>query len=591
MSDSVKLATTTKDLLPAAQRYLHGYAINSVKPYPEHPDMIRVNYFSQALPKPQFRDDQWDWGDCGARAILAWIYMREMTGDMIFGKETEFGERKSLLHILSPDTGMPIVPDLSKPEEGEFYYESWDQGRTLQALVAMWLTEPDKAAKEDLRKRIDKMIFGLNQAATHGIDPKFGPYAIFPIEGGLNKPANKIPCPAAGPLIEPLVKYWAVTGDGATREFIEELLAGVFSGKEGIYSVFEEDGSFYRQFHGHTAVALGIARFGKTLYEKGETQRGLELLRWAKMVYDWIIAPSNVHSGSSWGWFPEHTGGDDLAFQDYAEICCVADMIEYAAFLANCATLDSEFEDWDALWDHVERYTFNSILPTQFKVDEEYKAALKAARASDPEQESASSLEDDLAVAERLEGGWVALFMPNELFIRESNGTIDMYTAGCCSHSAPRGLYACWKSAVADDGEMVQVRLPIYRRSDALTQTVTEGPDLVRQEIQLHQPRLLCVRIPDWADMGKVEAKDAKGNKLPFAIKGHWLQFERLESGADVCITYPLSERQSSEKVAREGNMDNSPIAEQRAYTATYRGNIVVDMQPQVDILSVFRAG
>ncbi|MBN1488659.1 MAG: hypothetical protein JXA69_01975 [Phycisphaerae bacterium] len=815
-----------KDLLPAAQDMLRGYMVKSVKPMPEHPGMIRVNYFSKALPEPLFRDDQWDWGDCGARAVQAWIWLREMTGDRHFGEAVEQGEIKALLHVLAPDTGMPFVPERSKPQEGTYYYEMWDQGRTLRALVAMWQAETTEQAKTDLRGRIDKMISGLSQSATRGSDPKFGSFAIYPFEGGRNVPTNTCALPAAGQLVEPLAEYWAATGDVTTREFLDELLAGVFSGKEGKYARFEEDGSFYGHFHGHAATALGVAKFGKALCEKGEKKRGLELLRWAKKVYDWTVSPHNGHGGSSWGWFPENTGEDQQSVKEYAEICCVADMIEFAALLAECAEFDSQLHEWDSLWDHVERYTFNTILPLQFRITDEYKAALKhaitgnkiqngyvqfeldangcfnhetaghqtlitdtksaisqltygvaydgkqavwrykagirvqpvgfdsdtsrtvtpagidgvvqtmdkalriesqsvcgdgpyivrrlrivnagqaqlrdvrlscmvnvdtvdydhdvgqvesdtgwavvhdqagsswAGFAGDPKPGyitaddvqqlvagdgfdwkqskrsfhgnvalaagwdlgaldagesktvtvtyagasnrydlhralrhekfpekpvSSESIDAALAVAERLAGSWVALFMPNEWYCRQPDGPVEIYTAGCCAYSGPRALYACWKSAVADDGQTVKIRMPVCCRSEVLIQTVTEGPDLVRQEIRMHQTRLVSVRIPDWADIGKTQACNGRGDRLQLRTDGRWLQLGKIRQDTTVTITYPLSDRESTERVAGAGkSMGFSPATEQRSFTAIYRGNIVIGMKPRPETLPVF---
>lgn len=579
-------ATYTKDLFPAAQRFFHGFMVKSVVPWDGHPGMIHVNYYSKTLPEPLFKDDQWDWGDCGSRAILDWIYLREMTGDKAFGLQTELGERAMLAHILAPDTGMVYVPTASKPEEGTYYYHIWDQNRTLTTLVAMWQTETYQTIKAVLKTRTDKMITGLSQAATRGNDPKYGPYAIYPYDGGKSKLVNTIPCPAGGPLIEPLTKYWVATGNEATRKFLDELVAGVFSGKEDHYSVFEQDGSFYGHFHGHIATALGIARYGKALYEKGEKTRGLELLQWAKKVYDWTISPNNINAGSSWGWFPENVG-DQQSIKECAEVCCVADMVEYAGLLASCATLDESLKDWDALWDHVERYTVNSILPTQFVITEDYKTALKAAETVKPA--AGHSLDADLAIAERIDGGWVALFMPNELCTRQPDGLVEQYTGGCCGYSGGRALYACWRSAVADDGQAAQIRLPICRKSKALTQTVTEGPDLVRQEIKLQQPRLLSVRVPDWADISKVKVTNAKGVRLPYSVKERWLQFGKQKADTSICITYPLIMRLSNEKVGGSGkSMDFSPASEKRTFTAVYWGNRVIGMQPKADVFPIF---
>lgn len=813
----------SKDLLPSARAVMRGYMIKSVAPLPQHPDMIRANYYSKALPKPLLIDDQWDWGDCGARAVQAWLYMREMTGDKSIGKEIEQGEVRSLFHVLAPDDGMACVPERSRPDEGSYYYEMWDQGRTLRALVHLWKTETDKAGKQAIRGRIDKMIRGLSRTATRGTDPCLGAYAIFPPSVGPNRPTNTIPCPGAAQLIEPLAQYWAATGDGSVRVFLDELVAGALSGREGGDSVFNPDGSFHGHFHGHVSGALGVGRYGKALFVRGEKSRGMELLKWSKRIYDWTISPNNPHRGSSWGWFPENVGYDALNVKEYAEICCVADMVEYAAFLAACADLDPALREWDALWDHVERYTLNSILPTQFAINAHYRAALAAVAgrsissgyvtfeqddtgcfnhetaghqtletksgarlsqvvygvaydgktasfryrtggqvlnegfvteraasgakpgrsvvttadgalkvetgavcgsgpyvlrtttvtnvgkelvrdvrlsctvnpdtrnyaddtadarddgsvvlrsstgdawfgmAAQPKADytaigdavellsddrfgwdaakksfrgnavarlvwrlgdlaagearavtvtlSAASAEDeitrslnheefparpappdglkaDLAVAERMAGGWVALFMPGELFCMNSAVGMEIYTAGCCSYSGPRALYACWKPTLADDGVTASLRMPICRDSSVLTQTVNEESGAVRQSIAMHVPRVLRVRIPDWADMSGVRVTDSKGSECPCTVDGRWLDLGEQRADAQITLMYPLVVRKSTEAVGGAGkSMGFSPVSEQRTYTVTYSGNRVVAIKPGSEVLPIF---
>lgn len=823
-SESGAAATaTSKDLLPAARAALHGYMAKSVASIPGRPEMVRANYYSKALPKPMLKDDQWDWGDCGARAVEAWIYMREMTGERAFGVAIEQGLVNSLMHVLAPETGMAYVPELSRPAEKDYYYEMWDQGRTLRALVTLWRSQKTDSGKRLARERIDRMIAGLSLTATRGVDPKHSAYAIYPPDAGRNRPRNTCPLPGAGQLIEPLAEYWAATGSVPARRFLDELVAGALSGREGRDSLFNEDGSFYGHFHGHAATALGIGRFGKALYVRGERRRGMELLRWSKKVYDWATSASNVHGGSSWGWFPENTGCDYLQVKEYAEVCCVADMVEYAAFLAACAGLHPSLQQWDGLWDHVERFTLNGILSTQFRVDRYYMAALRASvsrnrvcneyitfeqdesgcfsheavghqtlegqgtgrisqlvysvayddlkasflyqsgggiasdgfvvdsvestadrprslvrtadaallidssaecgdgpyvlrtfvltnvsgrilrdvrlsctinpdtrsydsdvaevgndgsivvhsadgqdwvglrgqpaadylsvgeavellrhdglswqnpeglykgngggrlgwrlgdmnagekrtititlAAAKTEEEltkslshfkypmkpaSADPLQNDLATAYRLDGGWVALFMPGELFCR--NGGMEIYTGGCCSYSGSRALYACWKSAVADFGGTAYVRIPVCRRSVVLDQDVTEGAGVVRQRITLNMSRKLSVRIPDWADIRRVQVSNSKGARLSFDRSGRWLHLARAGAGSRFTISYPLVKTEVSDAVGGAGkSMGFSPVAEQRTYTVVYSGNRVVRITPASSVLPVFR--
>ena len=380
----------SKDLVPAAERALHGFMVRCPEPVPGHPELYRASFGDVGLPVPAVGHAQWDWGDCTGRAVEAWLYVREMTGDGRFGREVEEGQRATLLWLLNPDKGMPCVPDRSDPAKGIYHYQMWDQGRTLRALVRWWLAEADAARRADLQQRIEKMIAGLSSIAKRGHDAQYGDYAVYPFDnltGG--QPGNDLVIMRGGQLLEPLAMYWAATGDPAVRRFTEEILAGVLSGHEGdsydewtkrIF-VFGPDGSFASHFHDHVSIALGAARFGTALVQRGEREEGLRHLRWAKLVYDWTLSPANVNVGSTWGWFPENTGMDNTQAREICEICCTADQIELASVLAAAATLDPALAAWDALWDHVERYTLNTILPAQFAITPRYRELVSQAAA------------------------------------------------------------------------------------------------------------------------------------------------------------------------------------------------------------------
>ena len=563
------------------------------------------------------------------------------------------------------------------------------------------------------------------------------------------------------------------------------------------------------------------------LYRSGETARGLELLKWAKRVYDWTLSPQNVSAGSTWGWFPERTDLDNKDAREHAELCCVADMIEFAAVLAEAATLDPSLADWDALWDHVERYTINGILPIQFVPNERYKSLLQKILASRPvirnayiefeadsagcfdheaaahqtlrtdtfgslsqmvygveydgrrawfshaggqpatphglvverpcardgetlkgavrtqdaavrietsaacgqgpyvirslrvinastadlqhvrvflaanldsriySQERATAdprrgraivqctgapelvaaaadgpvdfltvdaphvllgegsfdwhkprqsydgnaavtfgwelgtlkpgeartvavtlavasdadeleralarqpftakttpggyLEPASSAADRLTGSWVALYFPEDLVYPGSDGMPTMCLSGCCGYSGPRGLYAGWKPAVATKGKDLLVRLPISRKSPDLEQVVTEGQDLVTQQITVLTDRRLRVRIPDWAEPAKVQAERAGGGRAEFTSQGRWLDFGNIAAGTSLIIRYPLLTRTTVERVGGSGsNAGFSPAQQKRTFTATWRGNRVIRLEPNGKQLPVF---
>ena len=171
-----------KDLLTPARRAAIGFMLACPSPVDRHPEIRRAAFMCMGLPMPIIAHDQWDWGDCTARAVRAWIWSREMTGDMETGKEMERAQKAALLHVLLPDTGLAYVPDRSDPGHDVYHCQMWDQGRTLRALVLWWQSEKEEAIKSDLQKRIDQMIIGLREIAERDADAVFGPYAIYPCD-------------------------------------------------------------------------------------------------------------------------------------------------------------------------------------------------------------------------------------------------------------------------------------------------------------------------------------------------------------------------------------------------------------------------
>ena len=117
----------------------------------------------------------------------------------------------------------------------------------------------------------------------------------------------------------------------------------------------------------------------------------------------------------------------------------------------------------------------------------------------------------------------------------------------------------------------------------------TRRTSVTDEEIAMHQSRRLSVRIPDWADLRQVVANDGQGKGSAFDVKGRWLHFGEVRAGGRILVTYPLTERISTETVGGAGkSMGFSPVAEQRTYTVTWRGNIVVGMKPTPKALPVF---
>jgi len=601
-----------KDLVPVAERSMRRFMVLNPQPMPDHPDLYLMRYDCYGVP-PRLGHNQWGFGDATGRAVRSWLFVREMTGEKSFGRQVEQGQRKLLLWLLTPEDGLACVPNLSDRAKGRYYYHMWDQGRTLRALVAWWLAETDREARAALKGRVHKMIDGLDKIASHRADPEHGECVTF--AGGVCDKgvwAGTFSPRPAGQLLEPLAVFWDATGDEKAGRLADAICNGVLAG-----DMFGPDGAFTGHFHNKSSILVGIARYGAALCKRGDTAKGVALLETAKRSYDWTLSPGNPNVAGSWGWFPENTGGNTRA-RTICEICCTADMIELAAVLAAAAPLDPKLGACDALWDHVERYTVNNLVDSQFTITPAYRELI-------------GRVGGDLDLAGQLVGAWSGYHQPHDLItFRRSDGRLEMLMGCCCNYSGTRGLYACWKEIVRDDGRTLSVRLPLSRRSKTLSQEVTEaaGPGgekgsggekggekgsgtfcakhppgrsgkrsltpfsrSVKQTLHLAAPRRLRVRIPDWADLGAVRAVTAEGKPLAFSFQGRWMELGDLRAQTKLVVTYPLVARTTVERVGgKSWAEDFAPADDKRRCTVHWLGNRVVGFQPEGEILPIYPA-
>ena len=281
----------------------------------------------------------------------------------------------------------------------------------------------------------------------------------------------------------------------------------------------------------------------------------------------------------SWGWFPENNGNNTRS-RTVCEICCTADMIELAAVLAAAAPLAPKLAGWDALWDHVERYSVNNLVHSQFTITPAYRKLI-------------GEIGGDLGLARQLVGAWSGYHQPHDLVsFRRSDGRIEMLMGCCCNYSGTRGLYACWKEIARDDGRTLSVRLPLSRQSKTLSQEVREGEGSVKQTLRLKAPRHLRVRIPDWADLQAVRAVTSEGKPLTFSFEGRWMDLGGLPAQTKLLVTYPVLARATLERVGgKSWSEDFAAAANKRQCTLHWLGNRVVGFQPPGEILPIYAPG
>ena len=399
------------DLVSISRIHLEGYLTKSPERLPGPEGFYRASFPCQLLPVPTCGHDQWDLGDCTARAIRSWVFMREITEDLTTGRDVEMGQRRFLLSLLNPVTGLVYVPKLSdktqgsylwadakeenplgepaqptteKRHVGTYYYGVWDQGRTLRALADWYRLVPED--RDMLTPYIERMITGFDRFATvRGTDPQWGPYAGWRGDTYSNLEPQGVGWvgTVAGIMIEPLVMCAEVMDDPRALNLAVLFTNCTLGGHEadGLPPTtdfttfrFNPDGSFSNHFHTKTAVLVGIVKLSRYLADHGNTDLAVRYLRRVRTVYEWILSPDNPAHGSRTGWFPDFMYPGHVAKN--GEICCVSDMIELAEAMADCWDLSPEFHDWADLHDDVEAFTVNLLSRSQIRLTPEYKELL-----------------------------------------------------------------------------------------------------------------------------------------------------------------------------------------------------------------------
>lgn len=594
------------DPVSQARAGIEGYMVKAPQRLPGPEGYFRATFRSWILP-PKFGHDRWDWGDCTARAVLAWISLREMTGDTTTGLEVEQGQRRLLLSILHPETGLVYEPELSDRKKGRYHYHIWDQSRTLHALVRWYQTSPqDRGTIEPL---ITRMINGLDRYATiRGTDPTWGPYAGWQSDEYTDyKPGAQVGWVnmRAGICIEPLVMYAEPTGDARVLDLAIRFANCALGGHEcdpvpadaprrpelsGIPAnrdfVFGDDGSFTGHFHTKSSTLIGIVKLARYLGTHGHLEEAKHYLGRVRQIYDWIFEPNNSNRGSRIGWFPEQLFPNTSRV--VCETCCQADMSELAAAMASCCTLAPEFHAWANLYDDAEALSVNTAARSQFRITPEYEKLL----AKIPGKELTTALE----TARRFEGGWTAKFYPDDLVFIENDGSLQILGWGCCAYSGFRALYSGWQAALGYNHGTLRINF-LLRRQSPRGVVETKVPLTGEATVELRQDARVLMRVPSWLKPDQLKlAVAGRVFNPPTQLDntGHYLDLDRIPRGTKIEARFPILERESREKIGGNNQGGNNREAgycnpkDKIEYTIRWRGNYVAQIRPRGVRLPIF---
>ena len=560
---------------------------------PEETDRGYRAYFAIVpLVEPYAEHSQWDDGDCTARALDAWLFARIITGSQDLGRDVEEGQWRYLQSLIHPENGLVCVADHSRPGIG-YYCHLWDQGRTLRHLINRYqLLQADNAEKSRIKELIGGLFRGLDQLSLQADlgEGRVGRYWVFdaywngqPTTREMDFGSRHFTGFAIGSaqFLDPAVAWAEISADPAVLDWAVQLADGFIAGlekrRQGTLPMFDDNGRFYGHFHTVASGLTGLTHLAAELHHRGQTASSRYYLDTVIRSYRWIFSPDNPCRGSSYGWFPENSG---KKAQPMGEICCIADMIELAAALADLAFKITGYAGLDRCWDDVDRFTINELCMTQTISLDKHLAHI-----------AATDQAAFLTIAPKFLGGWTGVHAWPECLACPPGNLVG----GCCLYSGPRGFYAYWQSIVSEsDGKSdsekkqdqagdlhipnLEIRFPGKYVSPAIQMDLLPEGGL---SFIVSQPSRVSVRIPTSADKNSIRVLQ-DGKAVPdTAINA----YNRIQLHAGAGLAYQVSwidlEWTSVESLVMEhipaglDDPEDAPVI----YQIEYRSNCLTDMK------------
>lgn len=525
----------TLDLCSRARAALNYFVQN-----PDREALFQPYFISNLEADPPYLEhSEWDFGDVSSRFAEAITYIRLMTGDPS-GEEVEAGLREFVLSWLSPEDGLLWRPasqyGLYQPASsgGNAGAYIWDQGRALYALLAWFMTTREDRVLRKLQRLVDGLGRIAVQKQDHGSQSSYFPSECYLGQGRWSDhPLMWVP---DGQVVEPLVRYFELTGDHTALDLAHRLARSVL-GREP--RTFGPGGEMFRDdhnthFHSRTAALVGLLRLAVATGDE-------ELAAFVERAYLWARA-----QGSSFGWVPEQ-----LRTVKWSETCSIADMINLAVMLAEARHPE--------YWEDVERFVRNCLAESQVLSAEMLPQPWRKVPGKAPGSRSSDR------VPERVMGGFVGSVFPNDRHF-EADWNDGFGISGCCTPAAAKSLYLAWSHIVTREPNDVRVNLALSADTPWL-RVLSHHPYQGRLEIRMKDARQVLVRVPGWAARDNVELT-VNGVRHDVVWERNYVSADHLRSGDDVVVSYPMVSLEKTERVAGQD------------YRVRWRGDTVVALSP-----------
>ena len=482
---------------------------------------------SLGLKTPAFEHTWCDWTEASSYALPGRIAARRLSGNTS-GAEVEIGQRKLTLaafHNLDGFVQRNYVPGWSEEREPIL----WEQARALYTLMAWFVESPD----EEILSYVRAMLLALRRSSR--VEGKFRLFTS-PFE---QQEIFSDMAPIV--LVEPLMKYYELSGDGDALDFCSGIINWAVAPENHL---LDED---YRLSGWLRSLAAGLASIVRFATFVGDEKL---------LVYSDHMFHTAASLTTSFGATPD------------TEPCCTNMELTTAALALSKAGRGS----W---WDLVDRHFRNHTLECQFT---DPAAIERGYVEGEPDP-----WDDTRDIIARSIGGfsWSSarehLFLPRKLML-------------CCGGNAMWTLGKIVDHAATLDKKGLSINLH-FSLDTPLASITNHEPFEGKLEIIPHRDGPVRVRRPAYAS--RIEAEIDATPIVP-QEENSYLTFATARAGTRIVLTYPLPERTTQESTLSTlpaGTNPNSgsfaphkadPVVAEQVQT-TWRGNTVMAIDYDAD--------
>ena len=477
---------------------------------------------------PHFAHHRLDWTEVLPYVVYGMPIIRNMTGSTK-GFDIQMAQRRlTLAHFTNLD-GMVHAP--VSPWNDAYPLCIWEQARTLYVLM-YWYWDSREARVLAYADGIVDGLFDLSFAS--------GRERTFPAE--IIRTAG-MGTYAPGTLIDPLVRYHEMTGNGKALQLAEGLTHMMLNPRNGYFT--EEGHHQGHSFRTVVAVVNGLSHFASFKGEPG-------LLEKARQIHDHMISLCTAFGA---------TPCNEPA-------CSDMELNMSALYLIRAG--------FDEYWDQMDRFVRNQIVECQFLDPSEHvpekgmhgKRMDKSKWVTEfwPDDLHLLPYDDYHDVVNRSVGGFMFTSAEEHLFIPAS-------LMLCCAAHAMRSFEIVWENALTEDIGGVTVNFH-YNHENDLGEIISWEPYEGKVAVILKRIARLRVRIPEYALAGPLQAT-VDGTACEIAISGRYADFGIVPANATCMLAFPLNIRTTVETYVQQDYPERNGT-----FNVKWRGNTVISLDP-----------